>query len=297
MIDARLQWQAANEAAILRRLEPLRRLGDGLLQRFCEDTERGILVKDGAQVQLYFIDRASSIANPVYSGIMSRVDLDDPLNLLGTYTQAMTLALVWNPHPRRIHIMGFGGGRIAQVLHHHLPEVIIDGSELNGYVLELAQQFFGVTLDHRLQVHVGDGRALLERRHDAAGYDMIMVDCFIGAGDHPDRLQIADHTDGLPLLEEVPRVRRHPRDNAADRAVQARVPQPDAGGLQLRLRKLALRAGGLGPLVLNAHGIQVPICEFPGGFGLVHPLPHGVQFGLPGLAKRECDVHSCAGAQ
>ena len=41
---------------------------------------------------------------------MSRVDLTDPLALLGIYTQAMVLSLIWVNNPKNLFMLGFGGG-------------------------------------------------------------------------------------------------------------------------------------------------------------------------------------------
>ena len=147
-----------------------------------------LLVKHASQVRLYFAD-TSPLArggDVKLSGVMSRVDLDDPLNLLGLYTQAMMLTLAWVPRPRRAYMLGFGGGRVPMVLRHHLPEVTVDGAELDREILDVARDYFGVTFDDRMNVIAGDGRAQLAGMPaDAPKYDVLLIDCFTGGGHHP----------------------------------------------------------------------------------------------------------------
>ena len=63
----------------------------------------------------------------------SRLDPDDPLVLPSAYTQAMLLSLIWQPHPRRILLIGLGGGRLQMVLHHYLELATNLHSGIPGY--------------------------------------------------------------------------------------------------------------------------------------------------------------------
>jgi peptide deformylase len=176
-------------ARIKARLERFRSLPDGVLVSQRTRTEHVLVVKRGEQIVLYFGNPREDTSQMRLSGIMSRVSIDDPLNLLGLYTRVMLLALAWCPEPARVYVVGFGGGRIPMVLHHHLPAVVIDSTETEAFVVRLAQQYFGIELDDRMRVAVEDGRAFLERREP---YDVILVDCFSADGHHPYRLSTAE---------------------------------------------------------------------------------------------------------
>jgi spermidine synthase len=148
---------------------------DGIL----DARERGgrwILVrKVGSELQLLF--------DSVDSGeIQSRLDLDRPLDLGSPYTRAAMLGLLWNCPPRRVHVVGLGGGRIPLVLRHHFPEVVIDCTEVEVEVTELATRFFGLRTDALLRVFHQDGRGYLEDRDPSDPYDLIIVDAFDGLG-------------------------------------------------------------------------------------------------------------------
>jgi spermidine synthase len=120
--------------------------------------------------------------------LQSVLDLNNPLHLVSEYTQAMLLGLVWQSQPQRIYIAGFGGGRIPLVLHHYLPETVIECADVDPIAIEAATQCFGVQLDDRLTVAIQDGREYLEQQNPDIQYDIIMTDVFFGNGYFPHRL-------------------------------------------------------------------------------------------------------------
>jgi len=93
-----------------------------------------------------------------FSGIMSRIDLIHPLKLLGLYTQAIMLSLAFVENPKKIYMIGFGGGRIPMIFHHYFPDVIVESTEDDSEVISLAHKYFGVNEDNRMIVHNQDGR-------------------------------------------------------------------------------------------------------------------------------------------
>lgn len=168
---------------VRQRLEPLRGLADGVVARDRSGDDHILVLKRGDQVLMYFGTPRDDGRGMDFSGVMSRVAIGDPMYLLGLYTRVMMLALAWCPQPRDVCVVGFGGGRIPMVLRHHVPGVVVHGTESEPAVARLAQQFFGIEVDDRLTVAVEDGREYLARR--AATYDVIAVDCFGSAGRHP----------------------------------------------------------------------------------------------------------------
>jgi spermidine synthase len=175
-------WQNANLARIARALAPGRAAPQGLIERRSRSGYELLTIKEGSQIQLYF---AAAGGPAEISGIMSRVDLNRPLHLLGIYTRAMLAALMWNPDARRVCHIGFGGGRIPMVLHHYFPQLVIESTEIDPEVVRLARRWFGVRPDERTPVYVEEGRGFLARQPETVVYDSILVDCFTGSGQHP----------------------------------------------------------------------------------------------------------------
>jgi spermidine synthase len=130
---------------------------------------------------LYFSDKAG--IKQKLSGVMSRVDIKNPLVLLGLYTQVMMLSLVWKDKPEKIYVIGFGGGRMPMTFYHYFPNSIIESTEIDPSVVDISQKYFGVVLDGRIKVHIKDGRQFLSETSD--NFDIILIDTYSGSGIHP----------------------------------------------------------------------------------------------------------------
>jgi spermidine synthase len=174
-------WQEANLSGIRLALQPARTAPQGLVERRSRSGYELLTIKEGSQIQLYF----AAAGAPELSGIMSRVDLNRPLHLLGIYTRAMLAALMWKPDARRVCHIGFGGGRIPMVLHHYFHELVIESTEIDAEVVRLARRWFGIRPDERTPVYTEDGRSFLAGQPETVAYDAILVDCFTGSGQHP----------------------------------------------------------------------------------------------------------------
>jgi spermidine synthase len=185
----------ADANVIRARLEPFRSMPDGLLVSQRTRTGHILVVKDGVQIILYFGDPRDTTAEMKVSGIMSRISIDDPIRLLGLYTRVMMLSLAWCQNPGNVYMLGFGGGRVPMALRHYIPGVIIESTETEATVVQLAQRYFGITLDDHMRVAVEDGRKYLARRPADTSYEIIMVDCFSGSGQHPYRLSTIEFYD------------------------------------------------------------------------------------------------------
>ncbi len=175
------EWQQQNLAAIKARLAPLGSLPDGTIF-----DGRGLhhiqIVKQGDQLLIFFVNGDGALEGP-----MSRLELGNPLRLLSSYTQAAMLALLWQPAPRRACLLGFAGGRMALVLHHHFPALTLDNVELDPAFRDLAPRFFGVEFDARQHLTIADARAFLAERTDAP-YQIIVMDAFRDNTDELDSL-------------------------------------------------------------------------------------------------------------
>lgn len=156
----------------------------GVLYDHRSSLHRVVIIKDLSQIQLYF-------ANPFnhkhleLSGIMSRIDLEHPLNLLGIYTQAMMLSLIWKQTPQRIYMLGFAGGRIPMLLHHYFPDAVIESTDIEELVADIAQKYFGITFDNHQMLYLQDGREYLEKRSREKKFDIVIIDAFRGTGRIP----------------------------------------------------------------------------------------------------------------
>jgi spermidine synthase len=114
--------------------------------------------------------------------IESRLNVHDPLALESEYTQAMLLALAWQPAPQRILLIGLGGGRLQSVLHHYLEQTSLYTVELDPMILDVAKRFFGFAVDERQRVIIKDGRDYLRGFPSEAPFDLLLLDAYRVSG-------------------------------------------------------------------------------------------------------------------
>jgi spermidine synthase len=108
----------------------------------------------------------------------SITNLKDPDDLPLKYTRNMTLGVLYPEEPKRILMLGLGGGSISTYLGRHMPEMPIDTVEIDPGVISAAKKFFGIRETEKVRYLEGDGRVFLNRHKDA--YDVILVDAFHG---------------------------------------------------------------------------------------------------------------------
>jgi spermidine synthase len=113
-------------------------------------------------------------------GRQSCQSLERPREFVMNYTRMMLGgALYMNPDPRRILIVGLGGGTLPTALAQLLPQAQIDVVEIDPAVTKVAQRYFGFKPGPRLQVIEDDGRRYVKRAARAGTkYDLIMLDAF-----------------------------------------------------------------------------------------------------------------------
>lgn len=179
-------WLTTNRQAILDRLRPLQEAEDGTLYAELHGAYFIIVTKHEGNLRLWLLDPQQPD-----SGVMqSEMRLADPLALYDDYTQAAMLGLLWQPQPQRVYVAGLGGGCVPLVLHHYFPEVVVDCTEIEPAMIEMATRYFGLGLDERLQVAVADGREWLAAQSQS--YDFIFVDVFLDRGYIPYRMSTVE---------------------------------------------------------------------------------------------------------
>jgi len=118
-------------------------------------------------------------------GRQSVVKPGDPDHLELPYARVALAGLALCEEPRRILVVGLGGGSLPMFLRKHYPAAAIDVAEIDPGVVDVANQFFGFHEDELTRAHVGDGRQFIENVRQ--GYDIIFLDAF-GARDIPKHL-------------------------------------------------------------------------------------------------------------
>jgi spermidine synthase len=110
----------------------------------------------------------------------SSLDLTDPESLQLPYAKAMTIWRLFNSSINKALIIGLGGGSLARYLLYHYSDCQVTAVEYRSDVVKVARSYFGLPLDARMKVIVGDGGSYVKNQAltDTEQYDLIIIDAF-----------------------------------------------------------------------------------------------------------------------
>jgi spermidine synthase len=152
---------------------------------------RQVLVYEEAGTRCLCFTRQCAI------GRQSCMQLSQPEKLVFDYTHMMMGALLMNPRPDRVLIIGLGGGSLPRALTGLLPNAHIDVVEIDPAVVRVARDYFLFKPDADTQVFEEDGRAFVRRaQRTGRQYDLIMLDAY-------DHEYIPEHLLTREFLSEV----------------------------------------------------------------------------------------------
>jgi len=155
------------EMGIIRLLEPANADGASLAARVANGTyDKPFLTEHDDVRALYF----------EWTYVQSQMRISAPTTLAMAYTRAMMSFLLLHPNPRRLLLLGLGGGSLAKFCHHHLPLAALTVVESNPHVLAFRDQFLIPPDDDRLRIVAGDAAAYVAACGDR--HDVILIDAY-----------------------------------------------------------------------------------------------------------------------
>lgn len=162
------------ETGTLKMLEPpWAKVGELRAQLLDESYPKPFVVEDKERRYLYFNVRL----------MQSAMLLRTPNSLDLRYTQKMMSFLLFNPHPKRIVLIGLGGGSLIKFCYYQMPSVELTAIELDANVIAFREAFQLPPDGPRLQVLEADGARYIEETEK--GIDVLMVDAFDKTGFAP----------------------------------------------------------------------------------------------------------------
>jgi predicted O-methyltransferase YrrM len=115
----------------------------------------------------------------------SAIEPNNPRAVPVEYVRYALLGLAYHPpalgRPRRVLMVGLGGGTFTTLVHRALPEVTIDVVEIDPVVVAAARAHFGLREDARYRVHVADAAHWMTRAPPQT-YDYVLLDAYAGEG-------------------------------------------------------------------------------------------------------------------
>ncbi|MBS1140676.1 MAG: Spermidine synthase-like protein [Proteobacteria bacterium] len=155
-------------------LEPAwAKAGELRAQLLDESYSKPFIIDDGKSRFLYFNVRL----------MQSEMSLKAPHDLAIRYTQKMMAFLLFQPRPKRIVLIGLGGGSLIKFCHRRMPGTQLTAIELDPNVIAFRDAFMVPPDDERLQIIEADGAEYLENTEK--GIDALLVDAFDKTGFAP----------------------------------------------------------------------------------------------------------------
>lgn len=112
--------------------------------------------------------------------IQSEMNIDNPDQLVIGYTRAAMSFLLLKPVPKRIAMIGLGGGSLAKYCYRYLPQTEITVLEINPDVIALRNEFAIPADDARFRIVAGDGAKWVTE--SSWQPDVLIVDGFDASG-------------------------------------------------------------------------------------------------------------------
>lgn len=152
---------------------PWAKEGELRAQLLDESYPKPFVIDDGKSRFLYFNVRL----------MQSEMSLKAPHDLAIRYTQKMMAFLLFQPRPKRIVLIGLGGGSLIKFCHRRMPGTHLTAIELDPEVIAFRDAFLVPPDDDRLQILQADGAEYIANADK--GIDVLLVDAFDKTGFAP----------------------------------------------------------------------------------------------------------------
>jgi spermidine synthase len=137
---------------MLRLLEPPDSCHQELLDRLYSGSYQKPFIVDNGQRRFLHFD---------FGAIQSAMEMRNPQRLALAYTRKMMAFLLFNSRPKRILLLGLGGGSLAKFCYGNLPEASLTAVEVSHDVIAMRDEFGIPEDDHRFRVVNANGSAYI----------------------------------------------------------------------------------------------------------------------------------------
>lgn len=177
-------------------VDPQKVSGSKLLEEATSPYSKVRVRQSGSKRTIGFVrERGDEMAQTI-------LDLTKPDVPGHAFVETLCAPLLAVERPRRVLVLGLGGGGLVRVLHARLPETNIEAVEIDPEVVRLAAKWFGVVPGPRLQVFTEDAAKFVGRARET--YDIIWVDAFFDpAMPGTDDAGVPEELRGKSFLEQL----------------------------------------------------------------------------------------------
>jgi spermidine synthase len=106
------------------------------------------------------------------------ISLDYPEHVIFEYMKVILGALLIEPSPKNILIIGMGIGVLPRALDHILKNASIDVVEIDYEIVDIAKKYFLFFPSEKVKIHIQDGFDYVMSLPNKQKYDLIVMDAF-----------------------------------------------------------------------------------------------------------------------
>ncbi len=130
------------------------------------------VIEDGVKREMWFNGNGKFF-------LQTRIDIRNPRLPALVYSKMILATLLIHPNPRRILVVGLGGGALSNSLATWYPECQVDVVEIDPKVIALARKYFMVEEGLNYRVVNQDGRLFIRQQGERGErYDIVYLDAF-----------------------------------------------------------------------------------------------------------------------
>ena len=154
------------------------------LEKKINEPEIKILARERSPYNDIYVIRKGNYRELWFKGndgdyfLQSRVDIGRQKQLALVYSNMMMASLLFCPNPRRLLMVGLGGGSVTNFLSKWFPDLKIDVVEIDEKVIEISKKYFFLKESNRYRIFQEDGRVFIKNRKGQEQYDWIVLDAF-----------------------------------------------------------------------------------------------------------------------
>ena len=154
------------------------------LEKKAKEPEIKILARERSPYNDIYVIRKGDYRELWFKGndgdyfLQSRVDIGRQKQLALVYSNMMMASLLFCPNPRRLLMVGLGGGSVTNFLSRWFPDLKIDVVEIDEKVIEISKKYFFLKESNRYRIFQEDGRVFIKNRKGQEQYDWIVLDAF-----------------------------------------------------------------------------------------------------------------------
>ena len=154
------------------------------LEKKAKEPEIKILARERSSYNDIYVIRKGDYRELWFKGkdgdyfLQSRVDIGRQKQLALVYSNMMMASLLFCPNPRRLLMVGLGGGSVTNFLSKWFPDLKIDVVEIDEKVIEISKKYFFLKESNRYRIFQEDGRVFIKNRKGQEQYDWIVLDAF-----------------------------------------------------------------------------------------------------------------------